>query len=104
LFFPFLHFALVINIQREKEGEEKKRTIHPKYEDKTVFLRHVAVFENTEALSQLKLFVVFLAQSTKLYRDTNVVLQIYLPSNSSAHTAALARRTILFSLCFQARS
>lgn len=58
LFFSFLHFALVINIQREKEGEKKKQTNNSsKYEDKTVFLRHVAVFENTEALSQLKLFV-----------------------------------------------
>ena len=45
----------------------------------------MAVLENTEALANLNYVLFFLAQSTKLYSDTNVVLQIDLPSNSTPH-------------------
>uniref|UniRef100_A0ACB8EZK3 Uncharacterized protein n=1 Tax=Sphaerodactylus townsendi TaxID=933632 RepID=A0ACB8EZK3_9SAUR len=46
------------------------------------YIRHMAVFENYRSFSQLKLIAVSLAQSTKLYIDTNVVWQVALPSYS----------------------
>lgn len=56
------------------ERKREKWTRNSKYVDKTVYKAHGSLWKY-RSFSQLKLIAVSLAQSTKLYSYTNVVLQ-----------------------------